>query len=50
MPLRTNTLTGFFVFHPPFSEWDGHKRFDKTKNTSHRNRGKTILVDLFGKS
>lgn len=47
---RTNILTAFCLFHPPFSEWDGNKRFDKTKNTSHRNRGKTISVDLFGKS
>lgn len=39
-----------FPFSFTFSEWDGNKRFDKTKNTSHRNRGKTISVALFGKS
>lgn len=46
---RTNILTRICLFHSPFSEWDGNKRFDKTENTSHRNRGKTISVDFFEK-
>jgi hypothetical protein len=28
--------------HFTLAEWDGNERFDKTKDTSHRNRGESI--------